>query len=187
VWAACEAEPGIIADAFRLMLLTAQRRGEVLSVRWEDVDGAWWTIPAEIAKNGRSHRVPLSPQALAILERRREHAIGPCVFPSPTTDRPIENPQKAAERLRARSNVPDLRLHDFRRTAASLMTGMGISRLTVKKILNHAERDVTAIYDRHSYDPEKRSALEAWGRRLEAIVSGTEGRENIVVLRRNGR
>ena len=51
------------------------------------------------------------------------------------------------------------------------MTGMGISRLTVKKILNHAERDVTAVYDRHSYDPEKRAALEAGGRRLEAIVS----------------
>jgi hypothetical protein len=51
------------------------------------------------------------------------------------------------------------------------MTGMGLSRLTVKKILNHAERDVTAIYDRHSYDPEKRSALEAWGRRLEQLLN----------------
>jgi integrase len=94
----------------------------------------------------------------------------PWVFPSPTTDRPIENPQKAAERLRERSKVADLRLHDLRRTAASLMTGMGVSRLTVKKILNHAERDVTAVYDRHSYDPEKRTALEAWGSRLEATL-----------------
>jgi integrase len=182
VWSACDAEPGIIADAFRLMLVTAQRRGEVLSMRWQGVDGLWWTIPAEVAKNGRSHRVPLSPQALAILTRRREHASSPWVFPSPTTDRPIENPQKAVERLRARSNVPDLRLHDFRRTAASLMTGMGISRLTVKKILNHAERDVTAIYDRHSYDPEKRTALEAWSRRLEAIISGASGEGNVTVV-----
>jgi integrase len=172
VWTACDAEPGIIADAFRLMLLTAQRRGEVLSMRWQDVDGHWWTIPAELAKNGLSHRVPLSPQALTILGGLRKGAKGPWVFPSPTTDRPIENPQKAAERLRERSKVPDLRLHDLRRTAASLMTGMGISRLTVKKILNHAERDVTAVYDRHSYDPEKRTALEAWGRRLDEIVSG---------------
>jgi hypothetical protein len=67
------------------------------------------------------------------------------------------------------------------------MTGMGISRLIVKKILNHAERDVTAIYDRHSYDPEKRSALDAWARRLDAIVSGTKERENIVALRRRAR
>jgi integrase len=183
VWSACDAGPGIIADAFRLMLLTAQRRGEVLSMRWQDIDGGWWTIPAEVAKNGRSHRVPLSPQALAFLARRRERANGPWVFPSPTTDHAIENPQKAAERLRERSKVSDLRLHDFRRTAASLMTGMGISRLTVKKILNHAERDVTAIYDRHSYDPEKRTALDAWNRRLEAVVSGTKARENIIALR----
>jgi integrase len=187
VWAGCDAEPGIIADAFRLMLVTAQRRGEVLSMRWQDVDGSWWTIPAELAKNGLAHRVPLSRQALAILERLRKRANGPWVFPSPTTARPIENPQKAAERLRERSKVADLRLHDLRRTAASLMTGMGISRLTVKKILNHAERDVTAVYDRHSYDPEKRTALDAWGRRLDAIVSGINGRENIVALRRRAR
>ncbi len=96
---------------------------------------------------------------------------GPWVFPSRTTDRPIENPQKAAQHLRARSNVPDLRLHDFRRTAASLMTGMGISRPTVKKILIHPEPDVTAIYERHSYDPEKRTALEALDRRLKAEVN----------------
>ena len=108
------------------------------------------------------------------------------MFPSPTTDRPIENPQKAAERLRERSKVPDLRLHDLRRTAASLMTGMGISRLTVKKILNHAERDVTAVYDRHSYDPEKRTALEAWGRRLEAIVSGETKPAEVVAMPRAG-
>jgi integrase len=180
VWAGCDAEPGIIADAFRLMLVTAQRRGEVLSMRWQDVDGSWWTIPAELAKNGLAHRVPLSRQAHAILERLRKRASGSWVFPSPTTDRPIENPQKAAERLRERSKVADLRLHDLRRTAASLMTGTGISRLTVKKILNHAERDVTAVYDRHSYDPEKRAALDAWGRRLEAIVSGLPRKGQIV-------
>ena len=57
------------------------------------------------------------------------------------------------------------------RTAASLMTGMGIPRLTVKKILNHAEREVTAVYDRHSYDDEKRQALEAWATRLMTVVS----------------
>lgn len=63
------------------------------------------------------------------------------------------------------------------------MTGMGISRLTVKKILNQAERDVTAVYDRHSYDPEKRAALVAWGRRLEAIVGGDQ-RPVVVPLQR---
>ena len=52
-----------------------------------------------------------------------------------------------------------------------MMTSMEVPRLTVQKILNHVERGVTAVYDRHSYDKEKREALEAWGRRLQMIVS----------------
>ena len=63
--------------------------------------------------------------------------------------------------------------HDLRRTVASRMTGdLGINRLTVSKILNHVEKGVTSVYDRHSYDAEKRQALDAWGQRLDAILSG---------------
>ena len=79
---------------------------------------------------------------------------------------------KAAERIRERTGIKDFTAHDLSRTAASKMTGMGISRMTVSKILNHVERGVTAVYDRHSYDKEKREALEAWGHRLQMIVSG---------------
>jgi integrase len=82
----------------------------------------------------------------------------------------ISNPQKALERIQRATKIEFVG-HDFRRTAASLMTGMGIPRLTVKKILNHVERDVTAVYDRHSYDAEKRDALEAWAKRLTTIIS----------------
>jgi integrase len=63
--------------------------------------------------------------------------------------------------------------HDLRRTAASHMTSIGISRLVVSKILNHAEPGITAVYDRYSYDAEKRAALAAWGARLEGII-GTQ-------------
>ena len=52
------------------------------------------------------------------------------------------------------------------------MTGMGIPRLTVRKILNHVERDVTAVYDRYSYDAEKKAASEEWSKRLMFVVSG---------------
>jgi len=53
--------------------------------------------------------------------------------------------------------------HDLRRTAATKMTEAGINRLAISKVLNHAESGVTAVYDRHSYDKEKRQALETWG------------------------
>jgi integrase len=73
--------------------------------------------------------------------------------------------------------------HDLRRTAASHMTSIGVSRLVVSKILNHAEPGITAVYDRHSYDREKRAALDAWGIRLEEIIGGRSGRPTVVRMR----
>ncbi len=184
VWQAMEAEQPLVAAMFKLRLVTAQRGGEVASMTWEDLDLAtgWWTIPAERSKNGLSHRVFLSPQALAVLEDVREQENGsPWLFPSPKPGRHIEQLAQATKHIRERAGV-EFVPHDLRRTAASCMTSMGIPRLTVKKILNHVETDVTATYDRHSYDQEKRQALEAWGARLNEIVYGEVAPPNIVPL-----
>lgn len=72
--------------------------------------------------------------------------------------------------------------HDLRRTAASHMTSMGIPRLVVSKGLNHVERGVTAVYDRHSYDREKRQALEAWARRLQSIIGKADAESKVLPL-----
>ena len=53
-------------------------------------------------------------------------------------------------------------IHDLRRTAATEMGRLGFSRFVIGRILNHADASITAIYDRHGYLDEKRSALEAW-------------------------
>jgi integrase len=66
--------------------------------------------------------------------------------------------------------APDVRGHDLRRTAASMMASGGIPRLTIGKILNHVERTITAVYDRHSHDAEKRAALDWWDLQLQAIL-----------------
>jgi hypothetical protein len=55
------------------------------------------------------------------------------------------------------------------------MTSLGISRLVVAKILNHVERGVTAVYDRHSYDNEKRAALETWAMVIQELTSPSHG------------
>jgi integrase len=73
-------------------------------------------------------------------------------------------------RLRRTSGVGDVTPHDLRRTAASHMTSLGVPRLVVSKLLNHAERGVTAVYDRYSYDREKMEAALAWARRVEEIA-----------------
>lgn len=176
----------LIKLALQLQLVTGQRKGEIVGAAWPDIDlkGGWWTIPKEKAKNGLSHRVPLSPLALDLLKQVKELSGGSrWCFPSPLKDRHITEP--AIDRA-VRNNkdifgfhfVP----HDLRRTAASLMTGAKVPRLVVSKILNHAEGGVTAVYDRHGYDDEKRQALETWARKLESIISG-EPAGKIVELR----
>ena len=189
VWTAMDAEPPLLGAILQLRLLTAQRGGEVRAMRWQDVDpdpdtakgSAWWTIPGEFTKNGRAHRVPLSAPAVEILkEVRRRHRDPTWVFPGK------KGPQvvvwHSGSRVREASNV-DFVPHDLRRTAASYMTGMGISRLTVSKILNHSDPSVTKVYDRYGYDAEKRQALDAWARRLGDIISGTSEGSNVVELR----
>jgi integrase len=185
IWKALNDEKPMITALFQLRLLTAQRGGELHGARWDEVDlkAGWWTIPATRAKNGLAHRVPLSPQAVRVLKALRANdTTAEYLFPSRRKARPhIDHAQKAIERIAKRSGV-DFRGHDLRRTAASLMVGAGVSRLVVSKILNHVETGVTAVYDRHSYDPEKRAALDLWGQRVARLVENRRRRSNVVAF-----
>jgi integrase len=158
--------------ALKLRLITAQRGGEVISMRWADVDltTGWWVIHSEHAKNKLPHRVPLTKTAIKTIEALRKQA------PDDAVD--VFTGIKGTRHRRGVLDgleVPDLRPHDFRRTAASLMTGAGISRLVVGKVLNHVEVGVTSIYDRHGYDSEKRIAMETWERTLLGIIAPKRG------------
>jgi len=144
------------------------------------------------------HRVPLSPLAISLLKeirqaerdrvdginKRRTRAGLPAdvqpsrwLFPSPHEKSPITGPavDHAFRKNLATLGLTDATPHDLRRTAASHMTSMGIYRLVVGKILNHAEPNVTAVYDRYGYDVEKKLALDTWGSRLGAIIAGKDG------------
>jgi integrase len=70
--------------------------------------------------------------------------------------------------------IEEWRLHDLRRTAATHMAKLGVDRLVISKILNHAEGGVTKTYDRHRYEAEKRAALDRWALRLQAVVDGKD-------------
>jgi integrase len=184
LWQALEEEDPIVAGTFKLRLLTAQRGIEVFSMRWSDIDGEWWTIPAEVSKNGLQHRVPLSPQALAVLELLRPlSGDSEWVFDSPKKPGThIVAIRKAAVRIAERARV-EFTAHDLRRTAATHMASMGVSRLTISKILNHVERGITAIYDRASYDAEKERALLRWGEKVARIGSGSGKLAPVVSIR----
>jgi integrase len=175
----------VTAAAFRLILLTAQRPGEVFSMRWRDIeDGTWWVVPAEVAKNGEANRVPLSPQARAILDDLHGDTGG--------SEWVLESPHKpgthlttiktANQGILARTEMRPWSPHDLRRTAASRMRALGVDRIVVQAILNHKDRSVTAVYDRYGADPEKQQALCEWGRRVDTITGGEPG-ANLVNMR----
>lgn len=113
--AAVMAQKGISARALELTVLTACRTGEVLGARWEEVDfdGQVWTIPAERTKANRPHRVPLAPEAAAILSGQ----VGldaTLVFPGARVGLPLSN--MAMLTLLRRMNRDDITVHGFRST-----------------------------------------------------------------------
>jgi hypothetical protein len=88
-------------------------------------------------------------------------------------------PNGVARRLRQRTPLArrlgsDLRGHDLRRTAATRMAAAGVPREHIARVLNHVEGGAraTRVYDRHTYDGEKRAALESWARSLAKVLAG---------------
>lgn len=164
--------------ALKLQLVTAQRRGEIaIAERTEfDLECGWWTIPAEHAKNGNTHRVPLTETAVALVNELFELG-GDSVYLLPTPKRKEDQPitpralSRAIRNNRALFPGAPFGPHDLRRTAATFMAAAGVPRLVVGKVLNHTEQDITAVYDRHAYEKEKREALDAWETKLLGILN----------------
>jgi integrase len=127
--------------------------------------------------------VPLSDEALAVLSKARTLSNGGIVFPAPRSlDGSIE-PEgltRAVARLCKRLALPHGTPHDFPRTGATTLTSerFGVRRFVISKVLGHAAYDggaaVTEIYDLNDYLPEKRSALQLWGRHLAAMSDPAE-------------
>jgi integrase len=175
LWTALEAEAFKVQVAYKLALLTAARKSEILGLAWSelDLDRGWWTLPASRSKNDEEHRIPLAPSAVALLRQIEADEKSPFVFTGGRLGRPVANPQKWIVRIRERADLKDFRFHDLRRTAASGMTAIGVPRLVVSKLLNHAEGGVTKVYDRNSYDKEKMAAMRKWDRHLTRMLTGT--------------
>jgi len=187
LWTVLEEEPFTVAAVFKLGLLLAQRRGEVLGMAWSELnlEAGWWELPAERVKNATAHRVPLVGEALSLLQQlqARRKDDSPWVFPGPRRG-PIANPQKWIARVREKCGF-GWRYHDLRRTAISGFASLRVPRLVVSKIANHKERGMTGrVYDRYDYGREKKSALLKWDRHLaDMITAEPVSSANVVELR----
>lgn len=190
VWRAADAIGWPFGALFKVLILTGQRRNEVGSMRWSelDLDKKLWTLPRERAKNDVQHSVPLSEPALTIL--RGLPRVGPYVF-STNGKTPVSGYTRAKQRLDAAlpkavdgGSVPAWVLHDLRRTAASGMARLGIALPVIERVLNHVSGSfggIVGVYQRHSFADEKGHALEAWGAFVERLVSEPGG--NVVEMK----
>jgi integrase len=177
----------MIARGLQVLLLTAQRSGEVFTMKWEDLDlvdgwenlklvSGWWTISATRSKNKQAHRVPLVPRVVDLL--REAKATRPVnnrwVFGGEKDGSVAARASKAMRELRRAEAIDfDVHRHDLRRTAATEMGRAGVQRTTIAHVLNHVDRGsrATQIYDRYDHDAEKRVALETWARRLDEVLT----------------
>jgi integrase len=145
------AETGGKFGAFvKLLLLTAQRRDKVLSMRWKDIspDGIW-TIPAEPREKSNAGELKLLPAALKIVEAQPKIGSNPYVFPGRRDGRMggvSDAKRNFEDKLPA---MPQWQLHDLRRTARSLLSRCGVPREHAERILGHVVGGVEGTYDRH--------------------------------------
>jgi integrase len=178
IWAACDGERSDFGPVVRLLLLTGQRRKEIGLLRWDEVHDEQIILPGSRTKNKRSHVIPLSEPAKAIiagLEAGRTYVFG-------RDDTGFQGWGLAKRALDARlSDVSEWTLHDLRRTVATRMAELGVQPHIIEAVLNHVsghKGGVAGIYNRATYDREKREALNLWAEHVTALV---EGRKAVVV------
>ena len=163
------------ADIVRLLLLTGCRRGEILTLRWQDVDGD--TLNLVDAKTG-PRRVYLNEPARAILERQPRTG-SPYVFPSPfDPGRPLSSGLPLWYRVRKQAGIEDVRLHDLRHTVASHAVLQGVPLPVVSRLLGHKNPGMTLRYA-HVGDRETEAAAERIGVVITHALNGSETRPDV--------
>jgi integrase len=168
---------GLFGSAIRLLILTGQRRDEVLSSAYADIDieKRTWTIPGFRAKNGKPNFVPINEMALSEIEQIPTSILGRSALLFTTTGRtPISGISKLKARLDERmSNILEAngqpfepwRLHDIRRTVATGLQRLGVRLEVTEAILNHvsgSRSGIVGVYQRYQYQTEKAQALADW-------------------------
>jgi integrase len=176
IW--CASPASDFGAIIKLLILTAQRANEIGGLRWDEVHDEQIVLPSLRTKNKRSHIVPLSDPARAILDqfraKGRAHVFGRADttgfdgwgFAKRTLD------QRIAE---AGGPLPHWTIHDLRRTVATRMAELGVQPHIIEGVLNHVsghKGGIAGVYNRATYDKEKREALNLWAEHVMATVEG---------------
>jgi integrase len=156
------------AAAMRLLLLTGARSGEILNLRWSDVDFERALLHLPDSKTGKK-RIVLNAPALAVLAALPR--IGQYVIPGRDPDKPRTAFRRSWKAVLRRAGVSDVRVHDLRHTHASFGVNAGMGLAVVGKLLGHTQVATTQRYA-HLADDPVRKASERIGTRLSAALEG---------------
>jgi integrase len=171
----------IAALVLELCILTAARSGEILGMRWDeiDLDEKIWTVPARRMKAGRDHRVPLSQRATAILVRLTEDRLGDFVFPGQRRDKPLSN--MAMEMMLRRMKIENATVHGFRSSFRDWAGNISnFPREITETALAHVIGDkAEQAYRRGDALEKRRKLMEAW-----AAYCEPKRMANVVHMRR---
>lgn len=175
----------------KLLALTGQRAGEIAGLRWSEICDGMIVLPGQRTKNHRPHVVPLSAPARAIIEAQQTREGRDLIFGRHAGSGPFSGWSRSKNDLDATiaektgKSLPHWTPHDLRRTAATNMAELGIQPHAIEAILNHVsghKAGVAGIYNRSSYEREKKAGLDLWAEHLTAIVEGRES--NVTPIRR---
>jgi integrase len=182
LWQACTDVNGTYGALVKVLLLTAQRRDKVVTMRWDDVDlsSGEWTIAAQAREKETAGKLKLPAMALEIVAQQ-PHIVGnPYVFAG-RGNGPFNSFSQRKEELDEKlEGMADWVLHDLRRTARSLMSRAGVLPHVSERVVGHAIPGVEGVYDRHSYDTEKAHALTKLATLVETIINPPTG--NVVPM-----
>jgi integrase len=179
IWGGCIDDD--YSAIIKLLVLSGCRLNEIGRLRWDEIHDEQIILPGARTKNNRAHIVPLSEPAKAILTGLRRRPDRACVF-GRRQDNGFSGWSAAKRDLEARANIAERwTVHDLRRTVATRMAELGVQPHIIEAVLNHVsghKGGVAGIYNRATYDKEKREALNLWAEHVTALV---EGRAAVVV------
>ncbi|MDZ7789407.1 MAG: tyrosine-type recombinase/integrase [Xanthomonadales bacterium] len=169
--------------ALRFQLLTASRMGEVAALPWSEIDlgAGLWRLPAKRSKNGKPGDIPLSAQAVEVLQQVRGfYGASTWCFPSTQASTGHLHRDAASTGLarlfnhdrRPLGEIEKFVPHDLRRTASTLMGDMGILQEVIDACLRNSRGGVSAVYNRSAMLPHTRKAMAALGQAVEDAMGG---------------
>lgn len=165
--------PPHLAPIVVFALNTGMRRGEILGLRWDQVDHAGKAIRVTGTKSGRDRIVPLNNAASSVIMAQRSKSYGPYVFPSTKGREFMKSVAHSFTRACRKAGIKGLRFHDLRHTFASRLIQKGADIITVQNLLGHYSVTVTQRYT-HTGADEKRRAVEILTRKPETLLLSSD-------------